>query len=196
MMRNILAKISLATLILTLAAHPAAPAPQTSRPAPKSGPMEIRIDPDLQGKLQRFEAQLEALRKEGHLPGLSAAIVMNQEVVYLKGLGSASDGQPATPDTVYPVRSLSRPSGHPWTVRDLARLDVVLDRGGIPEVKPYLAWHSEGSGDTRLQWAWDHGQAASVLYLKAPARRLTLILLASGEIEKPPFAAAFMKTFF
>jgi hypothetical protein len=158
--------------------------------------MEIRIDPDLQGKLQRFEAQLEALRKEGQLPGLSAAVVMNQQVVYLKGLGSASDGQPATPDTVYPVRSLARPSGHPWTVRDLAGLDVLLDRGGIPEIKPYLAWHAEGSGDARLRWAWDHGQAASVLYLKAPARKLTLILLANGEIEKAPFADAFMKTFF
>jgi hypothetical protein len=195
-MRNTFARILLAALSLTLATHPAAATPQTSRPAPKSGPMEIRIDPDLQGKLQRFEAQLEALRKEGHIPGLSAAIVRNQEVIYLKGLGSAPDGQPATPDAVYPVRSLARPSGHPWTVRDLAMLDVVLDRGGIPEIKPYLAWHTEGSGGTRLQWAWERGQAASVLYLKAPARGLTLILLAGGEIEKDPFAAAFSKTFF
>jgi hypothetical protein len=193
---GILRAAAIATLLGTLAAALAAFAMQTGRPVPKSGPMEMRIDPDLQGRLQRFEAQLEALRQEQHLPGLSVAVVKNQEVVYLKGLGSASDGQSATPDTVYPVRSLIRPFGHPWTVRDLAGLDVVLDRGGVPELQPYFMWYVEDSGGTRLQWAWEHEKAGSVFCLKAREKRLTLILVANGEIEKDPFAAAFRKAFF
>jgi hypothetical protein len=193
---RILRAAAIATLLATLAIALTAFATQTGRSAPKSGPMEMRIDPDLQGRLVRFEAQLEALRQEQQVPGLSVAIVKNQEVIYLKGLGSASDGESATPDTVYPVRSLIRPFGHPWTVRDLARLDVVLDRGGVPEIQPYFAWRVEDSGGTRLQWAWEHEKSGSVLCLKAREKRLTLILVASGELDKAPFAAAFTKTFF
>lgn len=198
-----------AVLIATLATALTAFAMQTGQPAaPASGPMETRIDPDQQKRLQQFEAQLEALRKEHHIPGLSVAIVKDQEVLYLKGLGSATDGRPATPDSSYPLRSLNRISGKPWTVRELANLDVVLDRGGIPEIRPYLTWHREDSGGTRLQWASEHEEkAGSVLYLKVPERRLTLILLANGEglwwrrplgkakVEESPFAAAFLKAF-
>jgi hypothetical protein len=195
-MRASLSRLLPLVLLLSLAAVRAAFALNQSLAVPESGPMEIRIDPDLLARLQRFEAQLEALRQEQQIPGLSVAIVRNQEVIYLKGLGSTSDGGSATPDTVYPVRSLIRPFGHPWTVRDLARLDVVLDRGGIPEIQPYLAWHVEDSGGTRLQWAWEHEKAGSVLCLKAREKRLTLILVANGELDKAPFAAAFTKTFF
>lgn len=176
----------LAVLLLSLVAAPATVASQ----------MEIRIDPDLQGKLKGFEARLEALRQEHHIGGLSVAIVKDHEIIYLKGLGSAGDGRPATPDTAYPAPSLKRSPGQsPWTVRDLARLDVVLDRGGVPEKKPYLAWHFEESGGTRLQWFAERGKGASALYLKVPEKRLTLILLANGDLEKTPFTRSFLDTF-
>ncbi len=193
---RILRAVLFTTLAATIAIALTAFALQKSQFAPKSGPMEIQIDPDLQARLQRFEAELETLRKEHQISGLSVAIVRNQEVVYIKGLGSAPDGGSATPDTVYPVPSLNRPVGAPWTVRDLARLDVLLDRGGIVEVQPYLAWHGEDSGGTRIQSAWEHEKTGSVLCLKAREKRLTMILVAGGEIEKAPFAAAFTKTFF
>jgi hypothetical protein len=199
-MRKTTSRILRAVLLTTLAAAVAialtAFAVQKSQSAPKSGPMEIQIDPDLQARLQRFEAELESLRKEHQISGLSVAVVRNQEVIYMKGLGSAPDGGSATPDTIYPVPSLNRPVGSPWTVRDLAKLDVLLDRGGIVEVQPSLAWHGEDSGGTRLQSAWEHEKTGSVLCLKAREKRLTMILVASGEVEKAPFAAAFTKTFF
>jgi hypothetical protein len=157
--------------------------------------MEIQIDPNLQEKLRRFEAELETLRKEHQISGLSVAVVRNQEVVYMKGLGSAPDGGSVTPDTVYPIPSLNRPVGDPWTVRDLAKLDILLDRGSIVEVQPYLAWHGEDSGGTRIRSAWEHEKTGSVLCLKARDKRLTMILVANGEVDKAPFAAAFTKTF-
>jgi Beta-lactamase len=193
---RILRAVLLTTLAATLAVALTAFALQKSQLAPKSGPMEIQIDPDLQAKIQGFEAQLEALRKEHQIPGLSVAIVRNQEIVYMKGLGSTSEGGSATPDTVYPVPVLNRPVGSPWTVRDLAKLDILLDRGGIVEVQPYLAWHGEDSGGTRVQTAWEHEKAGSVLCLKAREKRLAMILVANGEVEKAPFAAAFAKAFF
>ena len=194
---RILRAVLLTTLAATAAVVLTAFAVQKSRSAPESGPMEIRIDPDLQARLQRFEAELETLRKEHEISGLSVAIVKNQEVVYMKGLGWAPNGLlPATPDTVYPVPSLNRPVGDPWTVRDLAKLDILLDRGSIVEVQPYLAWHGEDSGGTRIQAAWEHEKTGSVLCLKARDKRLTMILVASGEVDKAPFAAAFTKTFF
>ena len=198
-MRKTTSRILRAVLFTTLAATVAivltAFAVQKSQSAPKSGPMEIQIDPDLQARLQQFEAELETLRKEHNISGLSVAIVRNQEVVYMKGLGSASDGTSATPDTVYPVPDLKRPVGAPWTVRDLAKLDILLDRGGIVEVQPYLAWHGEDSGGTRIQTAWEHEKTGSVLCLKARDKRLTMILVANGEVDKAPFADAFTKTF-
>jgi CubicO group peptidase (beta-lactamase class C family) len=163
--------------------------------------MEIRIDPDLQAKLKGFEARLEALRQEQRIAGLSVAVVKDHEIIYLKGLGvSGKNAGPATPDTAYPVPSLKRHPGQPpWTVRDLARLDVVLDRGGIPEQKPFLTWHFEESGGTRLQWFAERGKGASALYLKVPEKKLTLILLANGDFEgdllKSPFTQSFLKTF-
>jgi len=151
--------------------------------------MDIKIDPELKGKLRHLEAELESLRKGQHLSGLSAAVVKDQEVVYLKGLGRA------TPDTHYGVSGLQRKPDKPWTVRDLAQLDVITDRGAILERRPYLAWHVEESGGDRLQWSAESEEEGSLLYLKVPGKRLTLILLADGTMERSPFTEAFLKTF-
>ena len=194
-MRNPGAKTLPALLALALAAALPACAFLAGRSAPQSGPMEIHVDPDLQGKLRELETRLKALRQEHHLPGLSVAVVQGQEVVYLKGLGTAADGRTATPDTPYTVPAMNRHAGQTWTVRALAHLDVLTGRGGIAESRPYLAWHSEGSGGTRLQWSSVCEKDGSVLYLKAPEKGLALILLASGPVEKAPFSAAFVKTF-
>ena len=154
-----------------------------------SSAVDIKIDPDLQKKLQRFETALDGLRQERHISNLSAALVIDGEVVYLKGLGRAS------PDTHFGVSGLQRRPDKPWTVRDLAQLDVITSRGAIVERRPYLAWHSEESGGERLHWSAENEPEGSLLYLKVPAKRLTLILLADGEMERAPFTEAFLKIF-
>jgi hypothetical protein len=186
-------KALLAPLLLLLAVT-AAFAIQKGRPVPPASP-EPRVDPDLRARLQRFEARLEEIRREQHVQGLSAAVVKGQEVVYLKGLGTAADGGPATPDTAYAVPSLNRLPGQTWTVRHLAQLDALLARGATPENRPYLAWRSERPGGTPILVSEVQEKDASLLYLKAPEKRLALILLAQGPIGKGPVFQAFLKTF-
>jgi CubicO group peptidase (beta-lactamase class C family) len=57
----------------------------------------------------RFERYLEALRKQAGMPGLSAAIVQDNQIVWEIGLGyqDVEAGVPATPDTPYYVADLT-----------------------------------------------------------------------------------------
>jgi CubicO group peptidase (beta-lactamase class C family) len=112
------------------------------------------------------------------------------------------------------------------TAMDLARFDIALSRGQLlqpasmrvmwtpgrapsGEALPYgLGWFVAGRGEETLVWhtgLWEG--AYSALYLKVPARRLTLILLANSDglrwdtrldeaaIERSPFATAFLAAF-
>jgi CubicO group peptidase (beta-lactamase class C family) len=112
------------------------------------------------------------------------------------------------------------------TVLDLAKFDVALDAGRLVSAQsrelmmtptrsttgaalPYgLGWFAEEYRGRKLVWHsgwWE--KAYSALYLKVPAERLTLILLANSEglwwnnpldqaeVEKSPFAAAFLERF-
>lgn len=60
--------------------------------------------------LTTFEQQVDALRAELRIPGLSAAIVKDQRVVWARGFGYADveHRAPATPDTVYSVASVTK----------------------------------------------------------------------------------------
>lgn len=57
-----------------------------------------------------FERYLEPLRVQAGIPGLSAAIVLDGQVVWERGLGHRDlDGaQPALPDTPYPIADLTQ----------------------------------------------------------------------------------------
>ena len=60
-------------------------------------------------RLQRFEKQVEKIRTLLKIPGMSAVIVRNQEVLWSKGFGFADVEKriPATPETLYHVASLT-----------------------------------------------------------------------------------------
>jgi len=61
--------------------------------------------------LATFEAELDALRQELKIPGLSAAVVKDGKVVWARGLGYADveKGIPATPETPYHLASVTKP---------------------------------------------------------------------------------------
>jgi CubicO group peptidase (beta-lactamase class C family) len=61
-------------------------------------------------RFSRFEGQLDRLRIFLKIPGLSAAIVSNEKVVWAKGFGFADRDKrvPATPETLYHVCSLTK----------------------------------------------------------------------------------------
>jgi CubicO group peptidase (beta-lactamase class C family) len=56
-----------------------------------------------------FEAYLELLRQQAGIPGLSAAILQNGEIVWERGFGfqNLETRLRATPDTPYPIGDLS-----------------------------------------------------------------------------------------
>ncbi len=59
----------------------------------------------------RFAAKLDYLREQLAIPGMSAAVVRDQELVWAEGFGFADlDNQtPATPDTPYHLASVTKP---------------------------------------------------------------------------------------
>src|SRR5262245_1949950 len=63
-----------------------------------------------QARLTRLATQFEELRTLLKIPGLSAAVVRDQKVLWAKGFGFANPDQrsPATPDTPYVIASLTK----------------------------------------------------------------------------------------
>lgn len=71
-------------------------------------PREAVSQPDSLGSLMQ---QLERLRADYRIPGLSIAVLEKQKVVLAKGIGFADweDKIPATPETPYNIASLTKP---------------------------------------------------------------------------------------
>jgi len=61
--------------------------------------------------LRAFEDELDALREQVHIPGMSVAVVQGQKVVYAQGLGYADLEEQvlATADTPYNIASCTKP---------------------------------------------------------------------------------------
>lgn len=63
------------------------------------------------GQVARFEREAEALRARLFIPGMSAVIVKDGQVLWAKGFGDADVEHriPATPETVYSIASETKP---------------------------------------------------------------------------------------
>ena len=66
-----------------------------------------------QKRLERYEKQVEELRTLLKVPGMSAAIIKDQKVLWAKGFGFADLEKriPATPDTLYHLASITKTFG-------------------------------------------------------------------------------------
>ncbi len=66
--------------------------------------------PTLTQRLERLTETLEEARVEAHVPGMSLAVVLDDEIVYARGFGFADLEQerPATPETIYPIGSTTK----------------------------------------------------------------------------------------
>src|SRR5437867_6339052 len=82
-----------------------------------------------ESELRRFERVLDSLRQRVAIPGLSAAIVFDDSVIWSRGYGYADrDSQiAATPHTAYEVASLSKPFGAVLLLRLVHEGTVRLD---------------------------------------------------------------------
>ena len=65
----------------------------------------------MEEKLKFLEERFEALRKDKKIPGMAAAVVSSQQVIFAKGFGFM-DGErqrPTTPDTSFCIASVTKP---------------------------------------------------------------------------------------
>ena len=128
--------------------------------------------------------------------------------------------------TSYPPADFWASAGLLSTVRDLAKYDAAIDRhallGEAMQARAWtpflsnagqplahgLGWYVTDYRGTRLVWHFGHwGTGFSAMYLKIPARRLTLVMLANSEaladhqyqvgedITHNAFACTFIDTF-
>lgn len=136
---------------LTLAAAPAAAAD-----APP--PAAVRDDPRVQTALELARTWLEGQRAYEGIPGVSAAIVHDQEVLWSGGFGYADREakREATADTIYSICSISKlfTSVAVMQQRDAGRLR--LD----DPVGRHLPWfglkRTEGEGDVTVEGLLTH----------------------------------------
>jgi CubicO group peptidase (beta-lactamase class C family) len=108
----------------------------------------------------------------------------------------------------YPDRDIGASAGLLSTVRDLAKFDAAIDRhvflqpetqelawtpfvSNAGEPQPYgLGWFTEEyRGERLISHTGNWGSGFSAMYLKVPARNLSLILLANNEALSDPFWA-------
>ena len=128
--------------------------------------------------------------------------------------------------TTYPPADFWASAGLVSSVRDLAKYDAAVDRhallGEAMQTRAWtpflsnagqplaqgLGWYVTDYRGTRLVWHFGHwGTGFSAMYLKIPARRLTLVMLANSEaladhqyqvgedITHNAFACSFIQTF-
>lgn len=76
--------------------------------------------------LSKFEAEIGRVMAREGIPGLSAAVVLDNEIVYLKGFGERrlGSGRAVDPDTVFLIGSISKSFTS-------ALVATVIDRGGL-----------------------------------------------------------------
>ena len=87
----------------------------TPQAQPTSAPKAIDTPQAKQEKvdaetLDAFVTELEALRRQMKIPGMSAAVVKDGQLVWARGLGYADveNQLPATPETPYPLASVTK----------------------------------------------------------------------------------------
>jgi len=97
--------------------------------------------------IEAFQGALEKLAENNHLPGFSAAIVMDQELLWSDGFGYADleNKVAAGPDTPYRLASLSKP----FAAVILLQLveEKKLDLGSLMRNFAILPWFESGGGN-------------------------------------------------
>jgi CubicO group peptidase (beta-lactamase class C family) len=93
-------------------------------------------------RVARFERQVEALRTRLFIPGMSAVIVKDGQVLWAKGFGNADveNRIPATPETVYHIASETKPVAATLVMQ-------LVEQGRLDLDEPASRYTSEITGD-------------------------------------------------
>lgn len=158
--------------VLALAAEFAAG--QQPTPSPTPAPVQVAQDPRVASAVELARDWLEAERAYERIPGVSAAIVHDQELVFSGGFGEAdvADGRAATADTLYSICSISKLFTSVAVMQQRDAGTVRLDE----QVGHYLPWfapkHREGEGEITIEGLLTHAsglpQEPGIAYWSAP----------------------------
>ena len=76
----------------------------------KLTPEQVLAHPEVQGTLAVIEAWIEGVQLFGRVPGISAGIVLDQELLWHQGYGYSNleTERPADADTIYSICSISK----------------------------------------------------------------------------------------
>jgi CubicO group peptidase (beta-lactamase class C family) len=151
---------------------------------PAGAPATVTPEP-LAQTLASFEVELDALRQELKIPGLSAAVVKDGQVVWARGLGFADveNRISATPETPYHLASVTKPFAATvimQLVQDgklslddpVARYGVTLPEGDAVTVRHLMSHTSAGTPGTSFQYDGARYGLLSQVVLAATGRSL------------------------
>ncbi|MCP3757626.1 serine hydrolase [Streptomyces sp. TBY4] len=150
-----------AAALLATATATATAGTATAAPSPPPAPTAQLTDAQVDTAVGRLDATVAEMMRRTGVPGVSVAVVHDDEVVYLKGFGVRRVGDPAAvgPDTVFQVASLSKPLSStiaagalkdpadfdrhtelpgfalkdPWVTSHVTTADLLSHRSGLPD---------------------------------------------------------------
>ncbi len=133
----------------------------TAAPSPPPAPKPQLTDAQIDKAVARLDQTITDLMRRTGVPGLSVAVVHDDEVVHLKGYGVRRTGEPAKvgPDTVFQIASVSKPVSStviagafttpdewdrpvtlpgfafkdPWVTDHVTTADLFSHRSGLPD---------------------------------------------------------------
>ncbi|MEU9108746.1 serine hydrolase [Streptomyces xanthophaeus] len=133
----------------------------TAAPSPPPAPKPQLTDAQIDKAVARLDQTITDLMRRTGVPGLSVAVVHDDEVVHLRGFGVRRTGEPAKvgPDTVFQIASVSKPVSStviagafttpeewdrhvtlprfafkdPWVTDHVTTADLFSHRSGLPD---------------------------------------------------------------
>jgi len=119
-------------------------------------------------KIGRLEVELDRLRRRLSIPGFSAAVVKDQQLLWARGFGCAdiASGTPATPRTPYHLASLTKPiaatillqlveEGLVGLEDPVSEYGIHLDNSDAVRVEHLLSHTSQGVPGRRYRYCGD-----------------------------------------
>ena len=134
---------------------------------------------------EKFEEELETLRQEMKIPGMSAAVIKDGQLVWKRGFGFADveNGAPATPETPYHLASVTKTfaaviimqlvqEGKLSLDDPVSRYGVNLPEGDKVLVRHLMSHTSEGTPGESYQYNGNRYGMLSQVVLAATGRSL------------------------
>jgi CubicO group peptidase (beta-lactamase class C family) len=140
-------------------------------------------------RLDRFEQQVESLRARLKIPGLSVAIVKDEELLWAKGFGSADleNRVPATPDTLYSIASLTKTFAATLVLQLVERGKLDLDepvshystdfKDDSVRIKHLLSHTSSGTPGERFQYSGQRYDSLTAVIEKKTGKRFVEVVV-------------------